>query len=166
MLRTWVEACTDQTFNFCLVNYYASSADSISWHSDDERFLGPQPAIASLSLGAKRDFCMKHKPLPKHASQGTGAPGQEKGEKEETLKFAMGAGDMLLMRGRTQAHWLHSVPKRKGDEAERGRINITFRKALVPEGTGNYYRYNVGDGAVWRWNEEKGEMMLWDGQAS
>ncbi|KKK19027.1 hypothetical protein AOCH_006195 [Aspergillus ochraceoroseus] len=50
------------TFNFCLVNYYASGDDSISYHSDDERFLGPDPCIASLSLGAPRDFLIKHKP--------------------------------------------------------------------------------------------------------
>lgn len=56
-LRVAWEAATDCSFNFCRVNYYASGADSISFHSDDERFLGPDPAIASLSLGAQRDFC-------------------------------------------------------------------------------------------------------------
>lgn len=49
-------------YNLILINYYASNTDSISYHSDDERFLGPNPSIASLSLGAKRDFLLKHKP--------------------------------------------------------------------------------------------------------
>ena len=162
-LRTYVEACTDQTFNFCLANYYAHGADSISWHSDDERFLGPEPAIASLSLGARRDFCMKQKPPARSRGTAVDAAEKGKGAQDETLKWAMGCGDMLLMRGRTQGSWLHSVPKRKGGEADRGRINITFRKAFVPEGTENYYRYNVGNGGDWRWDEGKGEMVLWGG---
>lgn len=62
-LRQLTELFTDATYNFCLVNYYASGADSISYHSDDERFLGPDPSIASFSLGASRDFLMKHKPI-------------------------------------------------------------------------------------------------------
>jgi hypothetical protein len=62
LLRRVTEANTDTRYNFCLVNYYASGEDSISFHSDDERFLGPNPAIASFSLGAKRDFLLKHKP--------------------------------------------------------------------------------------------------------
>ena len=160
-----VEACTDATYNFCLVNYYAGGADSISWHSDDERFLGPEPAIASLSLGARRDFCLKPKPPPKAKRNGGGGLEENKGEGEgggKVVKMALGSGDMVLMRGRTQGAWLHSVPKRKGGEAERGRINITFRKALVPAGTDNYYRYNVGTGSTWKW-DGKGEMVQWAG---
>lgn len=68
---------------------------------------------------------------------------------------------MILMRGRTQANWLHSIPKRKGKESEGGRINITFRKAMVKGGTENYYCYNVGSGAVFRWDAGKGEMVPW-----
>ncbi|GAD93140.1 DNA repair family protein [Paecilomyces variotii No. 5] len=149
-LRKSVQSASgdDTTYNFCLVNYYASGEDSISYHSDDERFLGPEPTIASLSLGAKRDFLMRHKP-----SQTGGSAG--------TLKLPLGSGDMVIMRGKTQANWLHSIPKRKGGEADRGRINITFRRAVVPGGTENYYRYNVGDGEVYRWDEGRGEMVKW-----
>lgn len=68
---------------------------------------------------------------------------------------------MILMRGETQSNWLHSIPKRKGGEADKGRINITLRKAMVPGGTENYYKYNVGDGDVYRWNEKRKEMMPW-----
>ena len=157
-LRALVEACTDATYNFCLVNYYAGGNDSISWHSDDEGFLGPEPVIASLSLGARRDFCLKHKPLAKtaNAAAATGHVAER-----QVIKTALGSGDMVLMRGRTQGCWLHSVPKRKGGEAERGRINITFRKALIPAGTENYYRYNVGTGGVYRRDAARKEMTAW-----
>ncbi|KAJ4372035.1 hypothetical protein N0V83_003808 [Neocucurbitaria cava] len=124
-LRKITEGTTGETFNFCLVNYYADGQDSISYHSDDERFLGPNPAIASFSLGAKRDFLMKHKPIP--PKQG----GDVIQEEPKPIKLALGPGDMVLMRGKTQANWLHSIPKRAGAEAGRGRINITFRKAMV-----------------------------------
>lgn len=65
----------------------------------------------------------------------------------------------MLMRGRTQACWLHSIPKRKdGGGSGGGRINITFRKAVERAGTENYYRYNVGEGECWRWDEGVGGM--------
>jgi alkylated DNA repair dioxygenase AlkB len=160
ILRTLTEGATGCTFNFCLVNYYATGEDSISYHSDDERFLGPLPAIASFSLGAKRDFLMKHKPIA--PSTTPAAPGPEPTKSEpKPIKLPLASGDMILMRGKTQSHWLHSIPKRKGGEAGRGRINITFRKALVKGGTENYYQYNVGTGDVHRWDDSKEEMVLW-----
>ena len=94
---------------------------------------------------------MKHKPVP---------PGKDVKDKisDKPLKLPLSSGDMVLMRGTTQANWLHSIPKRSGKGAQEGRINITFRKALVKGGTENYYRYNVGDGGVWRWDEARKEM--------
>nr|POF12799.1 dna oxidative demethylase alkbh2 [Quercus suber] len=152
-LKTLTENSTGHSFNFALVNYYADGADSISYHSDDERFLGPDPAIASFTLGARRDFLLRHKPTPSgHPSETT------------PMKLPLSSGDMLLMQGPTQRWWLHSIPKRTGkaDEARRGRINITFRRAMVKGGTENYYRYNVGEGKeVYRWDESKKEMVLW-----
>ncbi|KAF2728277.1 DNA repair family protein [Polyplosphaeria fusca] len=150
-LRILVQGTTSETFNFVLVNYYADGKDSISYHSDDERFLGPNPAIASLSLGANRDFLMKHKPI----SPSTTAPVAE----PKQVKLSLASGDMVLMRGGTQAHWQHSIPKRAGAGAQQGRINITFRKALVKGGTENYYQYNVGTGAVHRWHVGAGKMV-------
>lgn len=153
-LRKSTEAATDCKFNFCLVNYYASGSDSISFHSDDERFLGPDPAIASFSLGARRDFLMKHKPIP--------AQNVEMPPSSKPLKLPLGSGDMILMRGTTQSKWLHSIPKRTGrNQEDGGRINITFRRAMVKGGTENYYNYNVGTGSVYRWNNETREMTLW-----
>jgi len=157
-LRISTEAATGCRFNFCLVNYYASGSDSISYHSDDERFLGTLPAIASFSFGARRDFLMKHKPFQ---------PDDSKPPPPDTkpVKLPLGSGDMILMRGRTQANWLHSIPKRSGKNLEDGgRINITFRRALVKGGTENYYNYNVGTGPVFKWDDRAGEMKLWTAQ--
>ncbi|QLI73395.1 DNA oxidative demethylase ALKBH2 [Metarhizium brunneum] len=154
-LRKSTEAATNCKFNFCLVNYYASGADSISFHSDDERFLGAEPAIASFSLGARRDFVMKHKaPRPGESAAATEA---------RRVKLALGSGDMVLMRGATQSNWLHSVPKRTGrNQDDGGRINITFRRAMVKDGTENYYNYNVGRGPVYRWDKTSRQMVLWE----
>ncbi|EDN96789.1 hypothetical protein SS1G_01715 [Sclerotinia sclerotiorum 1980 UF-70] len=154
-LRLSTEAATGCKFNFCLVNYYASGSDSISYHSDDERFLGPLPAIASFSLGARRDFVMKHKLIP---------PNENAPPPPETkpIKLPLASGDMILMRGRTQANWLHSIPKRTGKNAnDGGRINITFRRAMVKSGTENYYNYNVGTGPVYKWDNILREMRIW-----
>lgn len=85
---------------------------------------------------------MKHK---------TAAPG--------SLKLVLGSGDMVLMRGKTQSQWLHSIPKRTGKHGEDGgRINITFRRAVTKDGTENYYNYNVGRGPVYRWDRTRREM--------
>lgn len=151
-LQKVTEGTTGETFNFCLVNYYADGKDSISYHSDDERFLGLNPSIASFTLGARRDFLMKHKPIAPNDGEAVQDPGQ--------IKLPLGSGDMVLMRGTTQSMWLHSIPKRAGKDANKGRINITFRKALVKGGTENYYQYNVGDGGVYRWDAKLEKMVL------
>ncbi|KAM0163531.1 hypothetical protein ACHAQE_003317 [Botrytis cinerea] len=123
--------------------------------SDDERFLGPLPAIASYSLGARRDFLMKHKPIP--PNDNAPLPPETK-----PIKLPLASGDMILMRGRTQANWLHSIPKRTGKNADDGgRINITFRRAMIKGGTENYYNYNVGTGPVYKWDDILKEMRIW-----
>lgn len=150
VLRMLTENATGCKFNFALVNYYASGNDSISYHSDDERFLGNEPAIASFSLGAKRDFLLRHK------KTGSGHPSET-----TPMKLPLASGDMILMRGKTQSRWEHSIPKRKGGEADKGRINITFRRNMTKAGTANYYKYNVGDGEVLKWDELRREIMPW-----
>lgn len=92
---------------------------------------GLNPTIASLSLGGSRDFLMKHKDDAKRKE-----------------KFPLEKGDMLVMQGTTQSKWLHSIPKRTS--SVQPRVNITFRKAMNAAGTNNYYKYNVGDGGVYR----------------
>ncbi|CAK4032378.1 related to DNA repair family [Lecanosticta acicola] len=150
LLRELTQNATSCQYNFALVNYYASGDDSISYHSDDEHFLGAEPAIASFSLGAKRDFLLRHKPTAaKHESE------------TKPTKLPLSSGDMILMRGKTQSTWLHSIPKRKGGDAGKGRINITFRRAMVKGGTENYYRYNVGDGVSHKWDVGLRKMIPW-----
>ena len=164
-LRRLTEIFTGAEYNFCLVNYYASGSDSISYHSDDENFLGPNPSIASLSLGGTRDFLMKHKPAIASTSgddtNTSSTPGSN--GKETPLKLPLASGDMVLMRGPTQANWLHSIPKRSGKKSheEGGRINITFRKGVKLYCTQNYYQYNVGTGPVFKWDEQAAEMREW-----
>lgn len=155
-LRRLTEIFTDASYNFCLVNYYANGADSISYHSDDERFLGAHPSIASLSLGATRDFCMRHKPITPTA--GEKPPEQNL---KTPLKMPLASGDMVLMKGKTQSSWLHSIPKRTGKGNEGGRINITFRKGVKRYATENYMQYNVGSGKVYKWDGQKKEMRIW-----
>jgi alkylated DNA repair dioxygenase AlkB len=95
-------------FSSCLLNLYRDGKDSNGWHSDDEESLGIDPVIASVSLGQERYFHFKHK-------------------KDKTLKHKMllNHGSLLIMKGSTQHHWLHQIPKtsRKIEE----RINLTFR---------------------------------------
>ncbi len=63
-----------------------------------------------------------------------------KNKSNENVKqnFVLNSGDLIAMLGKTQHAWLHVVPKRSTQLSER--INITFRRAYVPEGTNNYYR--------------------------
>ena len=99
---------------------------------------------------------MKHKPIAPSLAN----PNSEQNSKPP-LKLPLASGDMILMRGKTQAKWLHSIPKRKGKGSEGGRINITFRKGVKAYATENYYQYNVGSGGVWRWDAKAGEMREW-----
>lgn len=97
---------------------------------------------------------MKHKPA---------APNDKNPPPETKLmKLPLASGDMILMKGETQAKWLHSIPKRTGKNADDGgRINITFRRAMIKAGTENYYNYNVGTGPVYKWDENRREIRLW-----
>ena len=138
-LKSHVEEAIDATvpFNFVLCNYYHDGKDSISYHSDDEHFLGPNPTIVSLSLGGTRDFLMRHK----------------SNKFADKQKFALNSGDMIVMRGSTQTNWMHAIPKRTTSVAPR--INITFRRAVNTYGTDNYLQYNVGDGPSFRWENDQ-----------
>lgn len=97
-------------FNSVLANRYRSGADSMGWHADDEPELGPQPLIASLSLGAPRRFRIK--------PRGGGV----------SLAIDLAHGSLLLMAGETQANCLHALPRTRANVGER--INLTFRRIL------------------------------------
>lgn len=106
-IKQAVEHATGRRFNSVLLNYYRDQHDSMGFHADDERELGPDPAVASVSFGAPRTFILKHRRLPK------------------TVKLALGDGCLLLMAGTLQQHWLHGINKERTPCGPR--INLTFR---------------------------------------
>lgn len=107
-LKQLVEQHTGQAFNSCLANLYADGSQGVGWHSDDETVLGREPIIASLSLGASRRFCFKHKLHP------------------SKTEIELQAGQLLLMHGALQRYWLHSIPKML--KVTSPRISLTFRQ--------------------------------------
>jgi alkylated DNA repair dioxygenase AlkB len=113
-LRERVEAVAGTRFNSVLLNLYRAGQDSMGWHADDEPELGPEPIIASLSLGATRRFRLRPKP---------GA-----GVEYAPLSLELGNGSLLLMQGATQRYWQHAVPKTARPTG--ARLNLTFRYVL------------------------------------
>ena len=112
-LRVRVEAACDTRFNSVLANLYRNGQDSMGWHSDNELELGPQPVIASLSLGAVRRFRLK----ARRADDG-----------REVHAIELGHGSLLRMAGDTQRHYLHDLPKTSASVGPR--LNLTFRQIL------------------------------------
>lgn len=106
-LKALAEQLTSQPYNSCLLNLYHNGDEGMAWHSDDEKTLARDSAIASLSFGAERKFAFKHKK--------TG----------ETVSLQLEHGSLLLMAGSTQTHWLHRLPPTK--KVHLPRINLTFR---------------------------------------
>lgn len=95
-------------FNSCLLNYYPSGSDGMGYHADDEKELGHQPIIASLSLGATRKFVFKHK------------------KTQDKVELYLESGQLIVMHGDTQTFWKHTITKTKRVSA--GRISLTFRQ--------------------------------------
>ena len=111
-IKKHVEQYIKFQFNSVLLNEYPNGKVGMGWHSDDERELGIDPIIASLSFGANRDFIFRHKT----------------DKSFENIKIHLKSGSLLLMLGSTQHHWKHSLPKRL--KVREPRINLTFRKIL------------------------------------
>jgi alkylated DNA repair dioxygenase AlkB len=111
-IRSRAEEAAKERFNTVLLNLYRTGDDTVAWHSDDERALGPTPIIASVSLGAERDFVLRHR---------------DRDDVEE-VKIVLPHGSLLLMQGKTQAMWKHALPRRRGVTSER--INLTFRRVV------------------------------------
>lgn len=108
-LKRRVEDCTEARFNSVLLNFYRDENDSMGFHSDDEKELGPEPTIASLSFGETRTFLFKHKAkrdLP-------------------VVSVPLEEGSVLLMKGRTQKFWKHAINREARPCGPR--INLTFR---------------------------------------
>ncbi|WP_246615989.1 alpha-ketoglutarate-dependent dioxygenase AlkB [Aquimarina litoralis] len=106
-IKKKVEQITSEHFTTCLLNLYRDGQDSNGWHSDNEKELGPNPTIASVSFGEDRWFHFKHK------------------TKNLKQKILLQHGSLLLMKGTTQENWLHQIPKSK--KITKPRINLTFR---------------------------------------
>jgi alkylated DNA repair dioxygenase AlkB len=111
-LRRRVEEESGTRFNSVLLNYYRGERDSVAMHSDDEKELGPEPVIASLSLGQTRTFVMRHK----------------SDRSQKTRRLPLESGSLLLMKGATQRCWQHGVPKQTKPCGPR--VNLTFRQRL------------------------------------
>lgn len=121
-IKTQVEGLTGQVFNSALLNLYRDGHDSVSWHADDEKELGNNPIIASLSLGAIRQFCLKEKNSLKNSVPITKA---KNAPKKRHYKLYLDHASLLVMGAGVQNHWLHAIPKQT--EITAPRINITFR---------------------------------------
>ena len=107
-IKNKTEQITLEKYNSCLLNLYHNGGEGMSWHSDNEKELAQDGAIASLSFGAERKFSLKHK-----------ITGQ-------TVSVILENGSLLLMKDTTQTHWLHSLPKTT--VIKKPSINLTFRK--------------------------------------
>jgi alkylated DNA repair dioxygenase AlkB len=102
-----VELASKNQYNAVLLNYYRNERDSNGWHADDEKELGVNPVIASLSLGETRIFQCKHKTLPLRKN------------------LELTSGSLLIMGGEMQHHWKHQIAK--STKPLGPRINLTFR---------------------------------------
>lgn len=107
-IKLEVEKICKTEFTTVLLNYYRDGKDSNGWHADDEKELGKNPIIASMSFGATRSFQLKH-------NSNTGI------KKNILLEH----GSLLVMKGTTQQYWKHQIPKTAKQIGPR--INLTFR---------------------------------------
>jgi|TARA_B100002019_G_scaffold282733_1_gene288310 alkylated DNA repair dioxygenase AlkB len=108
-IKARLEQLCEHSFNSVLLNYYRGGSDSVSWHADDETELGPNPIVASVSLGAQRTLEFKPKfnlTTPKK-------------------QIVLGSGSILIMGKTIQNNWLHQIPKISGTIDPR--ISLTFR---------------------------------------
>ena len=110
-IKEKIENITSFKFNSVLANLYRDGNDSMGLHSDDEKELGKNPVIASLSLGETREIYFKHK------------------NKKLNLVIPQASGQLLLMYGKTQQYWKHEIKKTK--KIKKPRINLTFRNIIT-----------------------------------
>lgn len=110
-IKSKVENATGHTFTTVLLNLYRDGKDSNGWHADNEKELGQNPVIASVSFGEKRAFQLKHNTI-----------------KDQKQNLFLENGSLLLMKGTTQHYWKHQIPKTAKPINQR--INLTFRTIL------------------------------------
>ncbi len=109
-LKNKVEQKTGETFNSCLLNLYHDGNEGMAWHSDGEKDLKKNGAIASLSFGSERKFAFKHK------------------ETKEKVELILEHGSLLIMKDETQTNWLHRLPPTK--LSTQPRVSLTFRTII------------------------------------
>lgn len=109
-IKDKVEKASCETYNSCLLNLYHNGEEGMGWHTDNEKELKKDGAIASVSFGAVRKFAFKHK------------------ETQDKVELTLDNGSLLVMKGRTQSHWLHRLPPSK--KVVQPRINLTFRTII------------------------------------
>jgi len=107
-IKSHVESVSNTKFTTVLLNYYRDGKDSNGWHADNEKELGINPVIASLSFGAERTFQLKHN-----------------SDKDQKKSIVLEHGSLLVMKGTTQHFWKHQIPKTSKPIGPR--INLTFR---------------------------------------
>ena len=112
LIKNKVEEQTMTRFNSVLLNDYESGDVGMGWHSDNEKELGINPIIASVSFGASRDLLFKNKDS----------------SSVDRIKVILENGSLLIMKGKTQHLWNHSIPKRL--KVKKRRINLTFRTII------------------------------------
>lgn len=110
-IKASIEKQTGFSFNSVLANWYRDGQDSNGWHADNEKELGLNPVIASITLGTERIFQMKHRV-----------------DKDQKRRILLEHGSLLIMKGKTQHFWLHQIAKSKKIDTDR--INLTFRNVL------------------------------------
>jgi alkylated DNA repair dioxygenase AlkB len=110
-LKSIIEKETGEQFNSCLLNLYHDGSEGMAWHSDAEKVLQKNGAIASLSFGAERKFAFRHK------------------QSKQTVPVILENGSLLLMKGETHTNWFHRLPPTKLVKGPR--INLTFRTIVV-----------------------------------
>lgn len=106
-IKNIIEEISGLTFNSCLLNLYHDGTEGMAWHSDNEKDLKKNGAIASVTFGAQRKFSFKHK------------------NSKEKIDILLENGSLLVMKDETQTHWLHRLPPTK--TVSTPRINLTFR---------------------------------------
>lgn len=106
-IKNTIETLTQETYNSCLLNLYHDGSEGMAWHSDGEKDLKKNGAIASVTFGAERKFAFKSK------------------RTKEVVSKILQHGSLLVMKDETQTNWLHRLPPTK--KVHRPRINLTFR---------------------------------------
>ena len=111
LIKKKIEELTGEKFNSCLLNLYHDGSEGMAYHSDAEKDLKKNGAIASVSFGAERKFSFKHK------------------TSKEKVDVFLENGSLLVMKAQTQTNWLHRLPPTKKVISER--INLTFRQIEI-----------------------------------